>query len=298
MTAFGHTIFSDHNTTSVKKPLKKRPQLHLKAYNKKPFLPYDNVIKFLQNQGRDVFLCTTHSFDKNVNGQMWSFIVADVITFIWEKGSSAIYYEKAEATTSQLLEYWFLHTLLPIYFTIEGIYEFIHAGGVEIDSKPVLFIAPSYGGKSTLTDHFIKKGHTMVSDDRVALFVDKEEIVAVSSYDHHRPYRKMEDLGIKVNDFMIENKPLHVIYVLENTDADKDVTFDKLQGIEKFKALQYNFDFTLPLNKARSFELIAKIASKIEIYRIIIPWDLDRLDLVYQAICEHSKNKVGIHESR
>jgi len=293
MKAFGHTIFLDYLSVKPTQAIKKPPILNLCNYNK-PFIPYDNVIKYQQNQGREVFLSTSHSFDSNIDTQMWSFSIVDVVTFIWKKGSSTIYYLSDESASINLLEYWFLHTLLPIYFTIEGKYELIHAGGIEIDSHPVLFVAPSYGGKSTLTDYFIQKGHTMVSDDRVGLFEDNNQIMCVSSYDYHRPYRKMEDLGIKVSNFMLESKGLHKIYVLEGADPKSIISFEKLQGIEKFKALQYNFDFTLPLNKARSFELIAKIASKVEIYRVEIPWDLNRLEEVYNAICKHSTDKEEI----
>ena len=290
MTAFGHTIHTDYTPIKATKTPKHSPSLNLKTYYK-PFKPYSHIIKYQQNQGREVFLSTTHSFNENVQTQMWCFTVCDVVSFIWEQGCTTIYYLKVNDTENKLLEYWFLHTLLPIFFTIEGKYEFIHAGGVEINSRPVLFIAPSYGGKSTLTDFFIQKGHYMVSDDRVALFENDNKIMCVSSYDYHRPYRKMEDLGLKVDKFMKAIKPLHKIYVLQGTDPNSPVSFENLKGIEKFKALQYNFDFTLPLNKASSFELIAKIASSVSIYRVSIPWDLAHLEQVYRSICEHSNNK-------
>ena len=36
----------------------------------------------------------------------------------------------------------------------------------------------------------------MISDDKVATFIKEELIYAVPSYPYHRPYRKVEDLGI------------------------------------------------------------------------------------------------------
>jgi len=293
MTAFGHSIDFDYLTTQQTKASKQLPVLNFKAYTTSS-VPYPHVIKYHQNQGRNVFLTTDRSFDENVDKQMWSFIVEDIVTFIWEKGSSIIYYDKSQNTNIILLEYWFLHTLLPIYFTVERKYEFIHTGGVEIDSQPVLFIAPSYGGKSTLTDYFIQQGHAMITDDRVGLYDTSQNIKCVSSYPYHRPYRKMEDLGQKVENFITEDTDLHVIYVLESVDANDEIRFTRLKGIDSFKVLRYNFDFTLPLNKARSFELIAKIASKVPIYKLSIPWDLDRLNEVYARICQHSKEGVKL----
>ncbi len=183
---------------------------------------------------------------------------------------------------------------MPIYLTIENKYELIHAGGVEINKQAVLFIAPSFGGKSTLSNYFIQKQHAMLSDDRVALKEENETIMTVSSYPYHRPYRQTEDLGISVENFIKEKMPLHCIYVLQAVEAKHEINFVLLKGINKFKALQYNFDFNLPLNKANSFQLIAKIAAIVPVYKISIPWDLNRLEEVYQSICTHSKHVLNI----
>ena len=239
-------------------------------------------------------MSTDINFNETVENQKWVFEVKDIISFYWKTGSDIIRFHIAKDGNDVLSQYWLLHTLLPIYLTIENKYEFIHAAGVEINSLPVLFIAPSYGGKSTLTDYFIRQNHVMISDDRVALEEKDSKILATSSYHYHRPYRRMEDLGIKVEHFMMKSKKIHIIYVLDKADPDKEIVFTRLKGIETFKALQYSFDFTLPLNKARSFELIAKIASSVPIYRIGIPWDLDRLDEVYEKICAHSNNKENL----
>ena len=61
---------------------------------------------------------------------------------------------------------------------------------VEVDEQPILFIAPSTGGKSTLGDYFLKQGHPMLSDDKVATFLHEDEFWAVPSHPHHRPFRE------------------------------------------------------------------------------------------------------------
>ncbi|PHR57320.1 MAG: hypothetical protein COA44_06365 [Arcobacter sp.] len=253
---------------------------------------YDHHINYGQNQNRGVSLSTDGTFLYNESKQKWAFEIKDLICFNWEEGSSTLYCTLQVNASLDLLQYWFLHTLLPIYLTIEGKYDFIHAGSVEINNQAVLFIAPSFGGKSTLTNYFIQEGHSMISDDRVGISYKAENIYCTSSYPYHRPYRKMEDLGLEVKNFVTKEKKLHVIYVLESVDAKDDISFTRLQGIESFKVLQYNFDFTLPLNKARSFELIAKIAVKTPIYKLCIPWNLDRLNEVYAKICQHSTQGI------
>jgi len=286
MQAFGHNITLD--ITPTKELNNRLPLLSLLRTENIPEF-YKHILKYDQNQGREVFLSSNRSFNENSSKQKWMFKVEDVVSFIWEKENNTIFYKLYKHGDEVLLKYWLLHTFLPIYLIIENRYELIHAGGVEIGEKPVLFIAPSFGGKSTLTDYFIQKQHPMVSDDRVALKEKDNQVIAVSSYPYHRPYRKMEDLGVYVENFMKEGKPLHCIYVLESVDAKEEIHFHMLKGIEKFKALQYNFDFNLPLNKASSFKLIGTIASHIPVYKISIPWDLNRLDEVYLAICEHTK---------
>jgi len=291
MIAFGHTVYFDYKHQNITKG--GLPPLYLKLYQHKE-LSFDHHIDYNQNQNRDVTLSTDRSFKENTYEQNWSFQVKDIVTFIWEKGKSTINYKLGSSGSNTLLEYWFLHTLLPIYLTIENKYEFIHAAGVEIDMCPVLFIAPSYGGKSTLTDYFIQQDHVMISDDRVALKEKGSDVFATASYPYHRPYRKMEDLGLKVAKIMTHTKKLSKIYVLEQGSSTDEVTFTRLRGMQTFKALQYNFDFTLPLNKARSFQLIGKIASSVPIYRITVPWDLERLGEVYEKICAHSHNKGNV----
>jgi hypothetical protein len=60
-------------------------------------------------------------------------------------------------------------------------------------------------------------------------------------------------------------------------------------GIKKFTALRYATDIDLQVNKKSRFEILSKIANSIKVYDISIPWDLDRLEEVYQAIIKHNK---------
>jgi len=286
MIAFGHTIKGDIfdnevNTTST------QAEIYFQKSHK-PIETLQYKQEYDQNQNRDVTLSSSSLFNHNHPAQEWTFEVKSVVHFYWQEGSNKILYQTYKDGNSELIKYWFLHTLLPIYLTIENKFELIHAGGVEINNKPVLFIAPSYGGKSTLTNHFIQQGHTMISDDRVPLKEVGTDIFVTSSYNYHRPYRRMEDLGVKVDNFLLERKKLHKVYVLTAGEATEKVAFKQLKGVDTFAALQYNFDFILPLNKARSFELIAKIAAQVPIYQVTIPWDLARLTEVYNAICKHN----------
>ena len=130
---------------------------------------------------------------------------------------------------------------------LRGIYHILHVGSVEIEGKPVLFSAPSFGGKSTMTDYFIQKGHTMLSDDSLGIDKRGDKYYAIASYPVHRPYRELETLGYPVENFATEPKPLHAVYLLEKSEPDVEVEIIEIKGIEKFKAFHYStfidFDF-------------------------------------------------------
>lgn len=257
----------------------------------KPSAKFSHQLNLFNNQYREVLITSDKPFEKVEKGQLISFIVKDVVTFSSKINSKRILYYKDKKATDELVKYWLYHTFSPILFTFENIYYILHAGAVEIENTPVLFVADSFGGKSTLTDFFINKGHTMISDDKVATFEKDDKIYSVPSYPYHRPYRKVEDLGIYVENFAKENKPINSIFNLVKSEANSKIKISKISGIEKFKVLRHATDIDLPINQKSKFERVTQIANKTDIYNITIPWDLDRLDEVYQAIINFIKTK-------
>jgi hypothetical protein len=244
---------------------------------------------FYNNQGRELSLYTDREFDRTVKGQLWVFEIKGVVTFFWHSGSLRIEYFQQENFTQDLLEYWCLHIALPIFFIVEEIYEFLHAGAVEIDGKPVLFVAESMGGKSTITDYFIKQGHTMISDDKVPILETNDSFLAIPSHPHHRPYRKMEDLGLFVKNFAIEAKPVDAIYELERADKDAKIEITELQGIEKYKSLHYADLMSLFFLRPKKLSFLMRMAKGVPVLKVTVPWDIDRLDELYESIVEYTE---------
>jgi len=95
----------------------------------------------------------------------WGLEVKDVVTLIWNVQKREILYLKGKNYRADRLRYWVFHTFFPLVLELEKKYRILHVGSVEIYGKPILFSAASFGGKSTMTDYFIQKGHTMLSDD-------------------------------------------------------------------------------------------------------------------------------------
>ncbi len=260
----------------------------------KPYMNLEEKFKyempFYNNQGRELSLYTDRKFDRTVKGQIWVFEIKSVVTFFWHSGFMTIEYFQQENFTEDLLEYWCLHIILPIFFTVEEKYGFLHAGAVEVNGKPILFVADSMGGKSTMTDYFIKQGHTMISDDKVARYKKSDRYFAVPSHPHHRPYRKMEDLGFFVENFAREVKPIHAVYELERADADAEIMIMELHGVEKFKSLHYADIITLFFLKPKQLSFQMGMAKKVPVFKVTVPWDLDRLPEVYNSILTHTES--------
>lgn len=241
---------------------------------------------------RDVYLYSDREFDESETGQPWCYEVKNVARFYWNSGERTIYYELDEKADTNLIGFWFIHLLLPLYLTLEDIYDFLHAGAVEVEDKPILFIAPSMGGKSTMTDYFIKQGHPLISDDKVPTFIQDGKFMAVGSHPYHRPYRKFEELGYRVKYFTTDFKPIHAFYVLEGIKEDADITIKEIKGFGKFDTLLPNYIYMFSYSKPQPLKYLSKILNSIRVFRVQVPWDMERLGEVHYAICEHSKGLV------
>ncbi len=214
----------------------------------------------------------------------WALEIKDVVTLIWDAKERKILYIKDDKYTPIQLRYWIFHTFFPIVLELERTYRILHVGSVEIEGKPVLFSAFSFGGKSTMTDYFIQKGHTMLSDDSLGIEKRGEEYYAVASYPFHRPYREVETLGYHVENFATEPKLLHAVFLLEKSAPDATVEIVELKGIEKFKAFHYSNFINFSFMKQERFEFFSEMAKYVPVYKVVVPWDLERIEEVYEKI--------------
>jgi hypothetical protein len=241
------------------------------------------------SHGRSVYLHSDRLIDGGSNrGQRWCFEVKEIVRFYWRGEEQSIYYELDKKCDVNLLGFWFVHQLLPIYMTLENMYEFIHAGAVEIKGKAILFIAPSMGGKSTLTNYFIKQGHTLISDDKVPVFLKNGKFMAAGSHPYHRPFREYEVLGYRAEQFIKDLKPIKIFYALERTDSEDNVVIEEIRGFEKMDTLLPQYLYAVGVNRAKHMKNLMQMLHTIKVFRVNIPWDIERLGEVYEAIIRHS----------
>lgn len=232
---------------------------------------------------------STISFEKAGENFSWALEIKDAVALVWDALSHRILYLKGKNYTPQRLRFWIYHTFFPLVLEIQRKYRILHVGSVEIDGNPVLFSAFSYGGKSTLTDYFIQKGHIMLSDDSLAIEKQGDHYYGIPSYPFHRPYRELETLGCHIDNFAAEPKPIQAIYLLKKSEPDASVNITELNGIEKFKAFHYSAFIDFDFMKRERFDYFTKMAKHIPVYQITIPWNTVRLKEVYGTIVEQSR---------
>lgn len=236
------------------------------------------------SHGRDLSLATDRELSASMPGQPWCFEVEGVVRFTWKGGSRLVAIESLKECTDKLIAFWLIHIFLPLYFTLEGWYEVIHACAVEVDGHAVLFTGPSHGGKSTLTDFFLQQGHSLISDDKVATFADDGRYFAVPSHPNHRPYRRAEDLGHRVERFSRQVQHIDRIYALKAAEPDAPVRIEAVKGHRKFADLLPSHLFDLGIERERRIRYLTALLGWVPVYRVTLPWELKRLKAVHDAI--------------
>ncbi len=224
---------------------------------------------------------------KNVE---WLMEIENVLRLVWFPQTRTIGYEKGKGFSPDRLRFWVYHTFLPLLFQMEGIYSILHVGCVEVNARAVILMAPSFGGKSTLTDFFLQQGHRLLSDDTLAIEqIEGGSYRAVASWPFHRPYREPEVLGKETEHFVTEALRIEAVYRLEIVEENAAVQIEEVRGIEKFKTIHAGTFIPLQFLKQEAFDFHTFFSKHVPVYNITIPLDLERLDEVYDAIIQHIK---------
>ena len=218
----------------------------------------------------------------------WMLYVKDVLTLVWEPKRGSIYYKKGKEYTAERLRFWIYHTFFPITLEIQRKYTVLHVGAVEVNGSLILFTAPSFGGKSTLTNYFIAQGHTFFSDDSLCMEKRGKRFYVFPSFPFHRPYRELETLG-NANDaqFARETKPISAIFHLEKVDADAPVSISPIIGMKKINIIYQIFFSFFSFRLKERFVLSSTLAKNIPLYQLNVPQDLKRLPEVYRDIVDY-----------
>lgn len=292
---FGHYLFFENesslNETNLeidKNLIRRINVLESKSLSLSDIFPLISE-KFVLS-GQEVYYYSQKPFEDADESFSWALEIKEVVFLIWDADKQQILYHKGAHYTAERLRFWIYHTFFPLVLELSQIYHIIHVGSVEIKEKPVLFSAFSYGGKSTLTNYFLEQGHTLLSDDSLAIDKRENGFFAVPSYPYFRPYRKLENLGYYTNNFSQKIQKVFLMYVLEKTDSNGKIVITQVKGIEKFKVFHYSSFIDFSFLKERRLHFFSDMAKQVAVYKISIPWDIKRLKEVYEAICTHTNS--------
>ena len=249
------------------------------------------VTKWYDMSGQKARYCANAPFATADGDFSWALDIQGVMTLLWNPSEQTIYYVPKEGYNKERLRFWVYHTFFPMVLELMRRYTVLHVGAVEVEGVPILFSAPSFGGKSTMVDYFVKAGHTLYSDDALAIERSDSEYLAVASYPYHRPYRKPEELGYRVEAFGAIPKNVGALYLLDKQTASDEIKITELKGIEKYKAFHHSIFIEFSFRKQERFRFFSEMARHIPVFKISYPHDMERLADVYCKIVTHVKER-------
>ena len=266
------------------------PKLFIKELVGQLSFDFHTNASYYNNQGRTVAISVNAAQD------VVAFIIQDIVAFYWKKNNPTIFYRRLPQATTELMNYWLVHIALPIFFSYQRTYFFLHAGAVlTADEKSIAFMAPCNGGKSTLTDYFLQQGHALVTDDKLGLLPEENHMLAVPSHPYQRPYRAIETLGKCCANVAQKPSILQTIFILNPVASDANIHFTPLRGIDKFTQLRYGAEINYEFGITDETQHLSYIGNRVRMAKIDIPWDMQRLPEVYDSILKYTQSET--HES-
>jgi hypothetical protein len=229
----------------------------------------------------------SEALQEGLRQRAWAMYVAGVVDMAWLPSERTIVYTRRNDFSPERLRYWLYHTFLPLLVRTEEIYEILHVGSVDVGGKAVMFAAPTHGGKSTLTDYFLRREHALLSDDTLAVQTRPDGFYAVPAWPFHRPYRKLETLGEPVRRFAQRPLPVATLYGLELSQADDPVRIVPVNGMRKLHIVRNASFIEISFLQRASFAFQSRFAADVRCAVIRVPRALERLEEVYEAILRY-----------
>ena len=185
------------------------------------------------------------------------FQVPDVANFFMQDGKKIIVTPISNANEDQIRLY-LLGTCMGVILLQKRILP-LHGSVIAIDGKAYAFVGDSGAGKSTLASAFLKQGYQLLTDDVIAVRLNKENIpVVIPSYPQQKLWQEsLDQFGVDSNQYRplfaretkfsvpVESKfyhealPLAGIFELIKTNDD-ELEIHSIQGLNRLHTLYYH----------------------------------------------------------
>jgi hypothetical protein len=228
----------------------------------------------------------------HVNGDLevrWQ----DVCSFRISIRDALIRCERGRAGRDEDVQEWLLHYALPLLLVSEGHLQLLHGSAVQIGRQAVGFLAPSGGGKTTLAEYFLQRGHGFFTDEKLGVVARRQRVLAVPS----TPFYRRGEANARwraVTNFATSPAPLTALYVLVPADATATPAVTPVSAGEAAFVLTQRCEFQLPRSvRARlrlpsfpltCFQACTALAAAVRVCRLVVPRDRMRLSDVYDAV--------------
>jgi len=243
--------------------------------------------------GREVSLSSNLPVneDRTNRHRQWKFDVARQFSMVWSNQSEEVVVYSKGTADKQVIVFWLLHTVIPAYLMLKQHSFFLHASCVAVDNEAVLFLAPSFGGKSTMVDFFVRQGFQLLSDDKTRVIPGEKEYRVFPSHPYRRPYRKLEVLGEYSAHHGKQSLPINSIFILDLVDLQENISISELSGLEKFECFKTAFLYEPASQTQLEIRAILEMVQHYQIYRVTIPKGLEHLPEVLESILSHIKKQ-------
>ena len=82
--------------------------------------------------------------------------------------------------------------------------------------------------------------------------------------------------------------PIHAFYALEAVSGDAGIGIEEIRGFKKFDTLMPNYLYTFSYLKPGRLKYLSRMLNTVRVFKVTVPWDLERIGEVHEAICRHS----------
>lgn len=180
----------------------------------------------------------------------------------------------------------------------------LHASAVVVNGRAVAFLGESGEGKSTLAARLLRRGHTLLTDDVLALSSDQGETRAWPGFPQLKLWPDaLRDMGddpealptlLSVSEkrsyrlqerFAGGSLPLQRIYVLGGGHAISSTPLEPQQAFQELAGNTYALRFIGAAGStAEHLRQCAHLVRTVQIHRLRRPYRLDQLDAVAELI--------------
>jgi hypothetical protein len=203
--------------------------------------------------------------------------------------------------------------VLPLAATLRGL-EVFHSSAVSFGDAVVAIVGPRQIGKTSLAVHLILRGSSFVTDDLLALEVQRNEVVAhpgaamvgvrESEYRLLQPEqrRRLGPFVKRLDKFFADVQredralPLRIVYFLDRRPTNGALAIDELDQHDPRLLLAssfFNGIVKTPERLHRQLDLCAQLSQTAVICRASVPPTVDAAALA-ASLADHAKARLGV----